>query len=37
MGSIKNFELERREDAKGRKKLVYVKIKEKQSSRPRKR
>ncbi|MCP4975298.1 MAG: NYN domain-containing protein [Maribacter sp.] len=36
IGSIKNFELERREDSRGRKKLIYVKIREKQSSRSRK-
>ena len=29
IGAINNFEIERREDAKGRKKLIYVKIKEK--------
>lgn len=29
INSIGNFEIERREDAKGRKKLIYVKIKEK--------
>lgn len=29
ISSIPNFEIERREDAKGRKKLIYVKIKEK--------
>jgi len=29
INSINNFEIERREDAKGRKKLIYVKIKEK--------
>ncbi|MBT8183599.1 MAG: NYN domain-containing protein [Eudoraea sp.] len=29
ISSINNFEIERREDAKGRKKLIYVKIKEK--------
>ena len=29
ISSIKNFEIERREDAKGRKKLIYVKIREK--------
>ena len=33
IGSIKNFELERREDSRGRKKLIYVKINEKQTSR----
>ncbi len=36
IGSIKNFELERREDSRGRKKLIYVKIKEKRTSRSRK-
>ncbi|MBT8308387.1 MAG: NYN domain-containing protein, partial [Maribacter sp.] len=36
IGSIKNFELERREDSRGRKKLIYVKIKEKSASRTRK-
>ncbi|MBT8299518.1 MAG: NYN domain-containing protein [Maribacter sp.] len=36
IGSIKNFELERREDSRGRKKLIYVKIKEKRASRTRK-
>jgi len=36
VGSIKNFELERREDARGRKKLIYVRIKEKKTSRSRK-
>ncbi len=36
INSIPNFEIERREDAKGRKKLVYVKIKEKQRSRSQK-
>ena len=36
IGSIKNFELERREDSRGRKKLIYVKIKEKPTSRSRK-
>jgi len=35
ISSITNFEVERREDAKGRKKLIYVKIKEKQKSRSR--
>ncbi len=30
ISSIKNFEVERREDAKGRHKLIYVKLKEKQ-------
>ncbi|MEX0291281.1 MAG: NYN domain-containing protein [Flavobacteriaceae bacterium] len=29
IGAISNFEIERREDSKGRKKLIYVKIKEK--------
>lgn len=32
ISSISNFEVERREDSKGRKKLIYVKIKEKQRS-----
>jgi len=36
ISSIKNFELERREDSRGRKKLIYVKIKEKRASRTRK-
>ncbi len=36
IGSIKNFELERREDSRGRKKLIYVKIIEKQTARSRK-
>ena len=36
ISSIKNFELERREDSRGRKKLIYVKINEKQTSRSRK-
>ena len=36
IGSIKNFELERREDSRGRKKLISVKIKEKKTSRSRK-
>jgi uncharacterized LabA/DUF88 family protein len=36
IGSIKNFELERREDSRGRKKLIYVKITEKPTSRSRK-
>ncbi len=36
IGSIKNFELERREDSRGRKKLIYVKINEKQTSKSRK-
>ncbi len=36
IGSIKNFELERREDSRGRKKLIYVKINEKPTSRSRK-
>ncbi len=35
ISSITNFEVERREDSKGRKKLIYVKIKEKQKSRSR--
>jgi len=29
ISSIANFEIERREDARGRKKLIYVKIREK--------
>jgi uncharacterized LabA/DUF88 family protein len=36
IGSIKDFELERREDSRGRKKLIYVKINEKQTSKSRK-
>jgi uncharacterized LabA/DUF88 family protein len=36
ISSIPLFEIERREDSKGRKKLIYVKIKEKQNGRPRK-
>ncbi|MGB5499289.1 MAG: NYN domain-containing protein [Maribacter sp.] len=36
VSSIKNFELERREDSRGRKKLIYVKIIEKPTSRSRK-
>lgn len=36
ISSIKNFELERREDSRGRKKLIYVKIKENRSSKSRK-
>ncbi len=32
ISSITNFEIERREDSKGRKKLIYVRIKEKQKS-----
>jgi hypothetical protein len=35
ISSISNFEVERREDSKGRKKLIYVKIKEKQRPRSR--
>jgi uncharacterized LabA/DUF88 family protein len=35
IGSISNFELERREDSRGRKKLIYVKVKEQKSSKPR--
>ena len=35
ISSIPHFEIERREDSKGRRKLVYVKIKEKQSSKSR--
>jgi len=34
--SINSIEVERREDSKGRKKLIYVKIKDKPKSRPRK-
>jgi len=33
INSIPNFEIERREDSKGRKKLIYVRIKEKKNSR----
>ena len=33
INSIPQFEIERREDSKGRKKLIYVKIKEKKNSR----
>lgn len=33
INSIPHFEIERREDSKGRKKLIYVKIKEKKKSR----
>ncbi|MBD1259364.1 NYN domain-containing protein [Maribacter polysiphoniae] len=36
MSAIKNFELDRREDSRGRNKLVYVKVKEKKSSHSRK-
>ncbi|MDE3741718.1 NYN domain-containing protein [Maribacter polysaccharolyticus] len=36
MGAIKNFELERREDSRGRNKLIYVKVKEKNASKSRK-
>ncbi|HET8736840.1 MAG TPA: NYN domain-containing protein [Pricia sp.] len=36
LASISHFEIDRREDAKGRKKLVYVKIKEKKRLRSRK-
>jgi len=32
INSIPHFEIERREDSKGRKKLIYVKIKEKENS-----
>ncbi|MEL6916703.1 MAG: NYN domain-containing protein [Bacteroidota bacterium] len=35
ISSIENFEIERREDAKGRRKLIYVKIKEAHKSRTR--
>ena len=35
ISSIAHFEIERREDSKGRKKLVYVKIKERKPSKPR--
>lgn len=33
ISSIPNFEIERREDSKGRKKLIYVRIKDKKNSR----
>ncbi|MGB5819808.1 MAG: NYN domain-containing protein [Saonia sp.] len=36
IGSITNFEIERREDTKGRKKLIYVKIREPRRSKSRK-
>ncbi|MFH6602125.1 NYN domain-containing protein [Maribacter algicola] len=36
ISSISQFEIERREDSRGRKKLIYVKIKEKKGSRSRK-
>ncbi len=36
ISSIPNFEIERREDSRGRNKLIYVKIKEKKNSRSRK-
>ena len=36
INSIPHFEIERREDSKGRKKLIYVKIKEKVSSKAKK-
>jgi len=36
VSSIKNFELERREDSRGRKKLIYVRIIEKKNSRSKK-
>ncbi len=36
ISSIKNFEVERREDSRGRNKLIYVKIKEKKRGRSRK-
>jgi len=36
ISSIPHFEIERREDSRGRKKLIYVKIKEKKNSRSRK-
>ncbi|WP_339652067.1 NYN domain-containing protein [uncultured Maribacter sp.] len=36
INSIPNFEIERREDSKGRKKLIYVKIKEKGNSKSKK-
>jgi len=36
IGSIKNFELERREDSRGRKKLIYVRIIEKKKPRSKK-
>lgn len=35
ISSITHFEIERREDSKGRKKLIYVRIKEKTTSKPR--
>ncbi len=34
IGSISNFEVERREDSRGRKKLIYVKVKEQKSTKP---
>ncbi|MBD0850831.1 NYN domain-containing protein [Maribacter arenosus] len=34
IGSISNFEVERREDSRGRKKLIYVKVKEQKSAKP---
>jgi uncharacterized LabA/DUF88 family protein len=34
IGSISQFEIERREDSRGRKKLIYVKRKEQKSSKP---
>jgi hypothetical protein len=36
ISALGEFEIERREDAKGRKKLIYVKIKEKKGKSPRK-
>ncbi|WP_282054462.1 NYN domain-containing protein [Maribacter luteus] len=36
MGAISNFELERREDSRGRNKLIYVKVKEKNGSKSKK-
>ncbi|MDV7140849.1 NYN domain-containing protein [Maribacter sp. TH_r10] len=36
MGAISNFELERREDSRGRNKLIYVKVKEKNGSKTKK-
>lgn len=36
INSIPHFEIERREDSKGRKKLIYVRIKEKNTSKPKK-
>lgn len=36
MGAINNFELERREDSRGRNKLIYVRVKEKNGSKSKK-